>query len=32
VTGSLEIKMAAEAAALVCRAMQGSHLELMKLS
>lgn len=32
VTGSLEIKMAAEAAALVVRAKQGSFLELKKLS
>lgn len=32
VTGSLEIKISAELAALVVRAMQGSHLELMKLS
>lgn len=32
VTGSLEIKLAAEAASLVCRAMQGSFLELKKLS
>lgn len=32
VTGSLEIKMAAEAAALVCTARQGSFLELEKLS
>ena len=32
VTGTLEIKLAAESAGLVCRAMQGSHLELRKLS
>lgn len=32
VTGNLEIKLAAESAALVCRAMQGSFLELKKLS
>jgi stage V sporulation protein SpoVS len=32
VSGSLEIKLAAELAALVCRAMQGSFLELKKLS
>lgn len=32
VSGDFQIKMAAEAAGLVCRAMQGSHLELMKLS
>lgn len=31
-TGSLEIKLAAESAGLVCRAMQGAHLELRKLS
>ncbi len=32
VTGSLEIKLQAELASLVCRAMQGSFLELKKLS
>lgn len=32
VTGDFQIKLAAEAAALVCRAMQGSFLELEKLS
>ncbi len=32
VTGSLEIKLAAESAGLVCRAMQGSSLLLYKLS
>jgi hypothetical protein len=32
VTGTLEIKLAAEAAGLVARAMQGSFLELKKLS
>lgn len=32
VSGDLQIKMAAEAAGLVCRAMQGSFLELEKLS
>lgn len=32
VTGTLEIKLEAEAAALVVRAMQGSYLELVKLS
>jgi len=32
VTGSLQIKLEAEAAGLVCRAMQGSFLELKKLS
>jgi hypothetical protein len=32
VTGNLEIKMQAELVALVCRAMQGSYLELVKLS
>lgn len=32
VTGSLQIKLEAELAALVCRAMQGSFLELKKLS
>ena len=30
-TGTLEIKLAAELASLVVRAMQGSHLELMKV-
>jgi hypothetical protein len=32
VTGTLEIKLEAELASLVCRAMQGSFLELVKLS
>lgn len=32
VSGSLEIKLAAELAGITVRAMQGSHLELMKLS
>jgi hypothetical protein len=32
VAGDLEIKISAELASLVVRAMQGSHLELMKLS
>lgn len=32
VSGDLQIKLAAELASLVVRAMQGSHLELMKLS
>jgi hypothetical protein len=32
VSGTLEIKLAAESAGLVCRAMQGSFLELRKLS
>lgn len=32
VSGDLEIKLAAESAGLVCRAMQGSFLELAKLS
>lgn len=32
VSGDLEIKMAAEAAGLVCRAMQGSNIRLEKLS
>ena len=32
VQGNLEIKLEAELAALVCRAMQGSYLELVKLS
>ncbi len=32
VDGNLEIKLQAELAALVCRAMQGSYLELVKLS
>ena len=32
VSGNLEIKLQAELAALVCRAMQGSYLELQKLS
>ena len=32
VAGNLEIKLEAELAALVCRAMQGSYLELVKLS
>lgn len=32
VTGSLEIQLSAELASLVTRAMQGSHLELKKLS
>jgi hypothetical protein len=32
VSGDLQIKLAAEAAGLICRAMQGSSLELVKLS
>lgn len=32
VSGDLQIKLEAELAALVCRAMQGSYLELIKLS
>ncbi len=32
VSGNLEIKLEAELASLVCRAMQGSYLELIKLS